>query len=1150
MEPRSPRFNVEDLYDTTMDPQKLLDAFNHLTPLSNINPTLPTHEQWAALISHLSKPSPVIRSATIRYIDSLVNSLGQVPEILFGDLGSLLVAKAIIDFSQIKEKEAEKVRKYRTMYTTMNKYAVTLVSDILILIKKIPPVWARAVVEAAEAADSRDTVYCDVFNRLIVQIAVSCPKAFGPLGTDALKVVFSKQTQWVTSIMMDTLLFTLNSPLHKKYLGSDQVLASLISPMSSPEHWIFPLRLVGRTNPDRQLKELQYSTAVKCFFETIKTWPGLLSLTSMNGIECLVVALHSPVPKQIDMLINNLYSLFQIKQPLFSSRFEYPDSGQDLLSNQPIMLAFYTHLLHVLIESNFFDALCDVCVMRQMHDDFSREAVPLFPDNKLDKPITQKLHRATMSEHTRSPITEKDDEDDKEKKIPSEDINALTVVSKSVYLLGELLHLAGVLFPTKNVSLQKLFATACDSVSNLQTSSVSLLVNLHTHIQHKIESNLLEQKKNDGMSINDYFYSDTTNEINQAIKGLSVMDESEIKRTIQSLNSSANESWNWIQVSTVLTSVLQNMRYFPIIEKTPFLKALVKFYQPSKKKFTETDFQKTDTKISLCGLMLFHILIQTESGKILLNPILKEIESELNFFIQMATKKRDDTFNFTEFVEKNHFFDQGHLMKKMSREYFGFIGSLSDVRDTLDGIFVSYRTILTNKSLNQLSDLISSSFKISISSHRSKLSIVETMLGSENVTVINRAIKEIGRTILPPFDAQPNFQSFFQTWAIPTLLEVMQKPGQNVSIIKQIIQILSTALNNEKTMELFIQYISKNTEETKNKTDEKNPLETSIKTVGLNFSVLCENNGRSLLYKILTNNEIIKKCMETTDYIDKEYQFWIEKECKNFVENIETKPCLPHFFEILGTTVTGCAVLQKNNTKDALCEMLNTGDSNDKAAANVALAVIAASQFGFNLIDKEITDKMFTARFAEPLTERVLSLWSLSILCKNKVFKVRIEKEGWNVTDKGVVIPQGGLEDPFYKQNTPKVMIDYIPFNPESMTQEQADAVKCVRKMRHATMWRNAIKELNKKRAENVEVFKDLQFGISTCQLINCIKLNILQRSTVYETFLGNIPIDKIKEQIAKDSDKIIEVNRTEPQLSVKRSKRATMSQQCVVINP
>ncbi|EAL46642.1 cytosolic regulator pianissimo, putative [Entamoeba histolytica HM-1:IMSS-B] len=1201
----SPRMKVEDIYDLTLKSEQLLDAFNRKTPATQIGLYEPTHEEWASLIAQLGRPSPVIRTAVIRHLICLIDISKNVPEMLLEGVGALLIAKALVDYSTIKEKEPEKVRKYKTMYQTMNRYAFTLISTILMTIQKIPVVWARAIVEASEAIDSRDTSYTELYDRLIVQIALSCPDVFGASATEALRVIFSKKTTWSQNSVKDFILFGLNSIPHKKYLGIDQLLISLISPMCSPEHWLFSQKnvLTQRINADRELKQTQYSDAIDIFFKVIQTWPGLLTLTSNKGIDILVLALRSPVPKQINMIISNLYKLFDLKQPKIQPQgVDYQESVSDnsILKNSPLVLSYYTHLLIALIDSNFFDALCDVCVGRQMHDDFSRAEILSQDSKKVDKMKTKPSHRQTISEHSQiglevTMIGLENNSPNEKDSSSIEEVSCITVIAKSVILLGELLYLAGLLLPQRHLSLQKLFATACNFSSNLQTSSTSLLVNLHSHIQFKIDAIIKEKKDNERYTINEYMSNDVTSDINQTLKGLNMMDETEIKRSVQASNISSNDylTWNWDEIFKLLTSLSQNMRYVPIVEKTPFFKTLVKFYQPSKKRFSEIDCQPKE-KFTPCGTMLFQILIQSENGQGLLQIILKEIAAELKYFIQMAKKeeerkrdeenkkkeddkkkdddkkteeerkkeeikKKEEEFRkfFENLNEKGHFFDQTHLMKKLSKEYFGFIGSICDMKEAhiaLSDIFDLYTQVLGIRRLDPLSDLISSSFRISTNDKNTK--VMEAMLNSENITLANRAIKEIRRLLISSGDITSE-QMMWKGWTIPKLVENLVKKNQVKQNIKEIIIILRNAIKKEHIKKVFVEFINDKKIDNEENKEINIQQPSEIRNI---FQILIDNEGEDIIYELLKNDISIQKCIESTTFVIDEYNKWMKGGYIAYIQNYDEKKRLPHFFQILSLTPIGRGILKDNNTTEKLyIEFTTSKLLINKSGAAIALSYIAANDNNdeYKLVDEDIIKCIIKSIYDESLYIRGISTWAISILCSNKKYEKMLNEEGWNKSYNGIMIPGDGLTDQFYNQHYEKVLLKNIPFSTNFLNNEQIELVKYVRKMRHANMWRSSMKELNKKRAEKQELFKnDISFNMDVCKLLDNVKTSVIQRSFVYEIFLGSLPLPSLKNQALSCSDKIIGIVKSEAPIkdsscsTPKRNKRATKSQICSAVDP
>ena len=161
--------------------------------------------------------------------------------------------------------------------------------------------------------------------------------------------------------------------------------------------------------------------------------------------------------------------------------------------------------------------------------------------------------------------------------------------------------------------------------------------------------------------------------------------------------------------------------------------------------------------------------------------------------------------------------------------------------------------------------------------------------------------------------------------------------------------------------------------------------------------------------------------------------------------------------------------------------------------------------------------------------------WAISILCSNSKYEQMLNEEGWYKSYEGIMVPVDGLKNEFYNQIIERELMETVSFNPSNIddidNQDVIEIEKCLRKMRHANMWRGAIKELNKKKAEKPNIFSNhIQFSKDCCKLIEQAKIGNVQRSFVYELFLESVPLEIIQKDLSETSSNFIsfEIDQTE----------------------
>ena len=1294
---------LETLYTTPLSSSQFFDTvnliFKTLPPLRQ-----PSSSEFAQILSYLSLPSPHPRIAALKFLSAHAELNFEFPQSIFCEgLGALVIAKALIDANTIKEKEVEKLNKYKTLWRTMNKYAAIFMYQIFLLTHKIPSVWVRALIERYEICKEKTKItpknvtveytneleFAELIQNMLLEMSVCCPKEIGLTGTDILKGIlkglFTQTNQTGTATLglpnssainngvsgvlnsqqnvntnqnhmfqsmgtsgintsmntsvntmnvsynakimnndnanntnnsstsnlqnetnVDTLqsnqnnsqfetsensinsgitgngafkpnpkfeenqndskqkhsrieslkneenetqpsqnesynrresikqmiLYEMQSLDHKQYLGIDDILISIISPMSSPEHW-FNFEQFRNSPPqiknDKMEKENEYLLAVKTFFEVIKTWQGLLTLTAQKGIDILILSLRSPIPSQINMILNQLYKLFGFTLSKNTSketnfRMLIIEKNKNIFNQSELILSYYTHLLVTLIDSKFFDELCDVCIGRHLDDNFMvEENVNVTDNSAIPQTQAKTMRRQSFSIKDaingpkRSTFIDHRITDDLDTEKEDGIVDSLSVSKKAIVLLGGLLQLAGMLLPKKHLLLEKLFSTACNFKSELQASSSSLLINLHSLIQENNESIYFQQTDETEMSIKDYMNED---EKIGNVKEILMSSEVEFKKSIQNIpfNDKNYANWKWVDIRKNLIILKENIKFFPLVEKQPFLKQLVKFYLPSEKKFSEIDESKGGIYIK-CGLLLFQILFSSPNGHEILNTILKEMCSELKYFIQQSQKKGQEDF-YANCNEKNHFFDMNHINSKCSKSYFNFIGKLSEIEDKeglLNDIFELYISIISNKQLTTLSMAISQSFNLSLSENNFK--VIEEMLKSDNSVLNNRALKEIG-SFVKNYPDSPNFSFVLKARTIPLLVKNMKNKKLNKINIKEIVQIFASMLNDERTKNDLIDFIiTANGENT------------------FDFQIAIDHAGESILYELMKAEESMKQICQTTSFVRIEFEKWINYYYTKYIETIDVAKH-PHLFQILSLTQSGRELLKRENTIEIMNDIMNDEKRSmlNRGGAMISLAYIASTPFGSELVSEEIVNYIISRTSDNILFLRGLSTWAISILSNNTKYNELLKSKGWIKSDKGIMIPESGLENEFYHLQIEKQMIPNVKFTSTGNAQfegidvvDEKEIEKAIRRMRHANMWRGAMKEITKKRAEKPELFtQNIRFNLYCCGILNSAKIGQIQRSFVYDTFLDSIGMDVIKKELLENMKNNDEVEKEE----------------------
>ena len=134
-------------------------------------------------------------------------------------------------------------------------------------------------------------------------------------------------------------------------------------------------------------------------------------------------------------------------------------------------------------------------------------------------------------------------------------------------------------------------------------------------------------------------------------------------------------------------------------------------------------------------------------------------------------------------------------------------------------------------------------------------------------------------------------------------------------------------------------------------------------------------------------------------------------------------------------------------------------------------------------------------------------------------------------------------------------MCPSTPFISKPEDKERLEIEKLVRKMRHANMWKGSVKELTRRRSERPEMFTIGEYGISMCRILDSVKVSVIQRSFLYDLFIGYQPLEDVKKWLASLNSEMIDGAKLEEKKrasagDLRRSKRGTKSQQCVVVNP
>eukprot|EP01156_Anaeramoeba_ignava_P022905 Anaeramoba_ignava/c21149_g1_i1.p1 GENE.c21149_g1_i1~~c21149_g1_i1.p1 ORF type:complete len:900 (+),score=248.70 c21149_g1_i1:10-2709(+) len=246
-------------------------------------------------------------------------------------------------------------------------------------------------------------------------------------------------------------------------------------------------------------------------------------------------------------------------------------------------------------------------------------------------------------------------------------------------LLGELLHKSNELLATHHCALLHSLPDLFKSASNFSHSpSVRVRANFMLNsLDRYARTKKTKRKEEFHISLLKSYVNRWETE-NQLLKIQRQIEKSTADQDFEILLKESKvilyndaKKWDFQVISGFLEGIINNPKRIEACIKNKFFKRLLKFYQPTKKQFSEMPHNSSNIFYVRVGCRLLEVLLSTKEGYDFLkaNNTITEIASGLRMEIQGKTgETTEQTFRF---------FHPANISKTLSGEYLTFLGVLS-----------------------------------------------------------------------------------------------------------------------------------------------------------------------------------------------------------------------------------------------------------------------------------------------------------------------------------------------------------------------------------------------------------------------------------------------------------------------------------------
>ena len=460
-------------------------------------------------------------------------------------------------------------------------------------------------------------------------------------GISALTEVLAEGSFPAAESLVASLLRMLDVPSRRRFLKSGHEFEAMFAPFTDP--------LVLAGNEDR------LKTCIKTISVMLKTWPGLLTLCRDNAapLRSLIDSLQYSASQPKDLVLELLFDILKIKPPSWSTTFF---AGRRLTT--------YGRVASVITEPTYKRVNHDVEDGVQRFD-LTYHFSALLLAVLLRAGLVPRLCDFVLSEED------------------------LTLKRKATLLLTEVLKLANHALPA---SISSELQALPDLVHRLHEQPVEDRAT-HASIIYQLESinRTLNRSSRSGSAA---VRQSNVNEIAVGLQGsektkYSVsMDAEPFRQALletQIPNHSQYVKWKWDLIHSLVEGPLTNpKRLDEAIKFGKFMKRLIGFYRPFKRRFSAARNTKPNQRYVRTGCALMRTLTQTTVGVEYLyqNKLIAQI-AECLAQVEPMSNITSDTPVFGALA----------MMETISGGYFAMIGALTQ---SANGIVIMERYRMIN----------------------------------------------------------------------------------------------------------------------------------------------------------------------------------------------------------------------------------------------------------------------------------------------------------------------------------------------------------------------------------------------------------------------------------------------------------------------
>ncbi|KAI5300055.1 hypothetical protein KEM55_000272 [Ascosphaera atra] len=626
-------------------------------------------------------------------------------------------------------------------------------------VQEISLLVARTLVSIAEWREDRLRNICILtLSEILVRdpYLVYCAGGIGILDD----VLSEGSSYGACDSLVAAFLHVLDTPHKRKYLRAGSELESVFAAFTD---------MLGDSESRGRLK-----TAAKAISAMLKTWPGLITLSRDNGraLRSLFASLQYPDSQARNLILELVFDALRIKPPSWSSNYF---AGRRLTT--------YGRGMHHRVENEAVGSVEDFGSSfggggygSGLKEGPRMVYAPEDADELGSFDLTAHFSALILATMVRAGLVEA-------LSTLVEDEFDVSVKRKATLLLTEVLRL----YYTKATSRSTIYQI--DSISRTLTRSDN---NLRPTLPGKygeetdLSTSLLTGEKHKG-------------------KFSFLMDEAHLRNAILEtnvLNHVNFMKWKWDLIHNLIEGPLMNpKRLDEAIRTSKFMKRLVGFYRPFKRRFSMVKNTKPNQRYVRTGCALMRMLVSSPEGTryLIENKLLRQIAECLAQVDRMSG-----------LTSVSPLFSREHMAETLSGGYFAMLGVLS--KET-NGLYMMERWHMHNMfyhiiELQDRPDLIQTllgNMDYSLESHMRILLSKALTTGTKDIRIFctkllrKYIVRQSGNPSSPAFASRPGTN---RNWVIKLLVTQLYDPA--IAVCEVAVKILEEACNQPDCLEYIV----------------------------------------------------------------------------------------------------------------------------------------------------------------------------------------------------------------------------------------------------------------------------------------------------------------------------------------------------------